>query len=77
MSFKLSGYLKKYHEEHTKVSKVSASLYAFLPHFGHVVLIKLSHFLSGLSPSGVNSTSSGKTTGKSFSGTGTIPQSSQ
>ena len=43
----------------------------------HLQFINESHFLRGLSPSGVNSTSIGNFTGKSASGTGTIPQSSQ
>ena len=39
--------------------------------------MKSSDLPSGDLPSGVNSTSYGSLTGRSFSGTGTIPQSSQ
>ena len=66
----------KYHDESTKVSIVSVSRRAGWPHFGQATFRKDSHLLSGLPlPSGIRS--SGSTTGRSFSGTGTTPQTSQ
>ena len=56
LSFLLSGYLKKYQDEHTKVSRVSESLFAGPPQSGHVVLMNSSHLASGDSPSGVKTT---------------------
>ena len=56
---------------------MSVSLFAGFPQWGQVVFTKLSDFESGDFPSGVNSTSYGSSTGNWFSGTGTIPQSSQ
>src|SRR3990167_10456669 len=73
ISLPLSGsqYLKKYHEELTKVSIVSVSLLASFLHFGHFVLIHSSFVASGFpSP---NVTFFGSIIGKSFSGTGTAP----
>ena len=75
--FLLSTYLIWYHEEHTKVSNVSHSLLAGLPQHGQVVLMNDSHLASGDFPSGANWTSYGNCTGRSFSGTGTVPQSPQ
>jgi len=58
------------------VSIVSVSRRAGLPHEGQATLTKLAHLVSGLpEPSGIRS--SGSSTGRSFSGTGTEPQSSQ
>ena len=67
----------KYHELSTKVSSVSVSRRAGLPHTGHFTPAwKPSCLCSGLPlPSGMQS--SGSTTGKSLSGTGTAPWSSQ
>jgi hypothetical protein len=63
----------KYQDESTKVSMVSVSRLAGLPHFGQATLRKSARCLSGLPlPSGMQS--SGSTTGRSFSGTGTTPQ---
>ena len=77
LSFLLSTYLIWYQEEQTNVSKVSHSLLAGLPQQGQVVLTNSSHLASGDLPSGANSTLYGNSTGRSFSGTGTAPQSSQ
>ena len=66
----------KYQAESTKVSIVSVSRWAGLPQRGQFTFRKASHLFSGLpEPSGIRS--SGSTTGRSFSGTGTEPQSSQ
>ncbi len=66
----------KYHDESTKVSIVSVSRRAGLPQVGQATFRKASHLFSGLpEPSGIRS--SGSTTGRSFSGTGTAPCSSQ
>ncbi|MCY1546850.1 hypothetical protein D9M68_828710 [compost metagenome] len=67
----------KYHDESTKVSIVSVSRRAALPHTGHTTPAwKPSCLFSGLpEPSGTQSV--GSTTGRSFSGTGTAPCSSQ
>ena len=59
-----------------KVSIVSVSRRAGLPQQGQSTFRKASHLLSGLPlPSGTRS--SGRTTGRSSSGTGTSPQASQ
>ena len=47
------------------------------PHLGHRVFTKASDFSSGLPSAPRNSTSSGRSTGRSASGTGTTPQSGQ
>src|SRR3989344_707152 len=73
--FLLSQYLKKYHEELTKVSIVSVSLLAFPLHLEHFTLTN-SLFVSNGFPF-PNSTSSGNLTGNFLSGTGTIPHFSQ
>src|SRR5919106_3693035 len=66
----------KYHDESTKVSIVSVSRFAGLPHDGQLVSTYDARLLSGLPvPSGT--TSSGSTTGSWSSGTGTSPQASQ
>ena len=66
----------KYHELSTKVSIVSVSRLAAAPHFGQLQSRKSARLFSGLPlPSGMQS--SGSTTGRSFSGTGTAPQLSQ
>ena len=69
--------LKKYHDEHTKVSIVSVSLFAGLPHPGQVVFTNSSLLARGEAPVPVSSISMGSMTGRSFSGTGTSPQSEQ
>ncbi len=62
----------KYQLLSTKVSIVSVSRRAGWPHFGHATSTKASQRASGLPlPSGIRS--SGSTTGRSFSGTGTVP----
>ena len=66
----------KYHELSTKVSIVSVSRREGAPHTGQGTFRKASHLFSGLPlPSGIRS--SGSTTGRSFSGTGTAPCSAQ
>src|SRR5512139_1693154 len=70
-------YLRKYQEEHMKVSIVSVSLRAGPEHLGQVVLTKPWQYLRGDSPVGLNSASEGSNTGKSLSGTGTMPHLSQ
>ena len=66
----------KYQDESTNVSIVSVSRLAGLPHLGQPTFRKAACLFSGLpEPSGIRS--SGSTTGRSFSGTGTTPQSSQ
>src|SRR5438552_3125553 len=66
-------YRRKYQDESTKVSRVSVSRFAGPPQDGHVTFTKASFLARGDSPCGENSTSSGSTTGKSASGTGTSP----
>ena len=58
------------------MSKVSVSRRASLPHDGHLVNFQEGWFSKGL-PAFSKSTFSGNKTGKSSSGTGTMPQSSQ
>ena len=66
----------KYQEESTNVSIVSVSRLASAPHTGHLQFKNSSHLFYGLpEPSGIKSV--GKTTGRSFSGTGTGPQCGQ
>ena len=66
----------KYQDESKKVSMVSVSRRAGLPQLGQAQDRKASFLASGLPlPSGIRS--SGSTTGRSFSGTGTGPQSGQ
>src|SRR5215510_2882955 len=76
-SLRGSVYRKKYQEESTNVSMVSVSRLAVLPHFGQVAFTNSGTFFKGDSPVPVNFACSGNITGKSFSGTGTMPQSSQ
>src|SRR5207245_11141223 len=76
--FSWSGQAKrmKYQDESTKVSMVSVSRFAALPHFGHVQLTNDGVLASGLPvPSGTRS--SGRTTGSSAAGHGPSPQPSQ
>src|SRR3989344_9661785 len=73
--FLLSANRRKYQLESTKVSIVSVSLFAFPLHFGHFTSRKDLLVASGFPVP--NSTFSGSRTGKSFSGTGTIPHFSQ
>ena len=72
-----SIYLKKYQEESTNVSIVSASLLAGFPQHGQVVFINVLDVVSGDSPFPVNSTSVGNNIGKFSFFSGTIPHSSQ
>ena len=66
----------KYHELSTKVSIVSVSRRDGLPQTGQGTFRKSARLFSGLPlPSGMQS--SGSTTGRSRSGTGTAPWSSQ
>src|SRR3989344_4540871 len=69
------GYLKKYHAESRNVSETSVSRFAELLHFGHLVCTNFSTEAKGdLSvPVGRKSFTFGSNTGKSFSGTGTVP----
>ncbi len=66
----------KYQLESTKVSIVSLSRRAGPPHLGQAHLRNGSYFASGL-PLPSDTRCSGSTTGRSFSGTGTVPQASQ
>ena len=67
---------RKYHEESTKVSIVSVSRRASLPHFGHLQARNAASFASGLPlPSGTRF--SGSFTGNCSSGTGTSPHFAQ
>ncbi len=68
---------RKYQEESTNVSMVSVSRRADRPHRGHAALAKLSTRASGDPPVMVMATSSGRITGSSASGTGTVPHASQ
>ncbi|SMG63912.1 hypothetical protein BMETH_201_1 [methanotrophic bacterial endosymbiont of Bathymodiolus sp.] len=66
----------KYQDDSIKVSKVSVSRFASFPHFGQSTCKKAPWVTSGeFEPS--STTSLGNSTGKSVSGTGTVPQSSQ
>ena len=60
-----------------KVSMVSVSRSAAPPQLGQVVCRQVGWNLSGLSPVGRHSMSSGSSTGSSSSGTGTGPQCGQ
>src|ERR671934_21813 len=62
-----------YQDESTKVSIVSGSRFAAPPHFGQRTFMNPGWRASGDSPWGWKSTSSGRTTGSSSSGTGTRP----
>src|SRR5690606_9500660 len=68
---------RKYQDESTNVSIVSVSRVAGPPQIGHRAARNRSWNLSGDSPVGRNSTSSGASTGSSSSGTGTVPQAGQ
>ncbi len=68
--------LAKYHEESTNVSIVSVSRRASPPHSGHVTCFHVGWWSSGL-PGRSKVASSGRSTGRSASGTGTVPQRSQ
>jgi hypothetical protein len=70
-------YLKKYQEEHMKVSIVSVSLRAGPEHLGQAVLTNDWQYFRGDSPVGLNSALGGSKTGKSSSGTATMPHLSQ
>ena len=59
------------------VSIVSVSRRAAPPHFGHFTFTNSGTLASGDSPSPENFAIGGSTTGKSLSGTGTIPHFSQ
>src|ERR1043166_9241906 len=66
----------KYQDESTNVSMVSVSRRAAPRHDGHATCFHVGWLSSGL-PGLSNSTSSGSTTGRSGSGTGTMPHLSQ
>ena len=66
-----------YHDESMNVSIVSVSRFAGVSHAGHGTFTHSSCCVSGDLPDGSNSASSGKVTGRSSYGTGTVPQSSQ
>jgi hypothetical protein len=66
----------KYQDESTKVSMVSVSRRPAAPHFGHGTWRHAACRSSGF-PGMSKETSSGKVTGKSAIGTGTMPQASQ
>ena len=70
-------YRSKYHEDSTNVSMVSVSRFAGRPHFGHGTFTKESRSGKGDRPLAGNSMSVGSTTGRSSSGTGTMPHVSQ
>src|SRR4029450_3760103 len=75
-SYLAEQYRKKYQELSTKVSIVSVSRRTSPPQVGHFNFVswtKDSFRARGEPPSPVTSTSSGRMTGRSFSGTGTIP----
>jgi hypothetical protein len=67
----------KYQALSTKVSIVSVSRRAGPPQRGHSVATQSSTAASGLLPFGAKSSTSGSRTGRSSSGTGTIPSVSQ
>ena len=73
------GYRRKYHAESRKLSLTSVSRRAGCPQLGHGARTKSSQRASGLEPepSGLNSSTWGSRTGRSSSGTGTVPQDSQ
>ena len=66
----------KYHDELVKVSSVSVSRRASLPHCGQSTCFHVGWRSSGL-PGTSKVTSSGRITGNCFFGTGTTPQISQ
>src|SRR3989344_3876246 len=71
----LKRYARKYHDEPAQLGITSVSLLAFPLHFGHFVFTQFVILARGDSPSGPGSyfSTSGNSTGKSFSGTGTTP----
>src|SRR5437016_12446465 len=71
-AFSFQGSVKraKYQDESTKVSMVSVSRWALPPHFGQATCFQVGWWSSAL-PGLSKETSSGSTTGRSFSGTGT------
>src|SRR5690606_41544814 len=77
-AFSFHGSVKraKYHDESTKVSIVSVSRRASLPHCGHSTCFQVGWWSSGL-PGLSKVTSIGSSTGSADSGTGTAPQDSQ
>src|SRR5215470_5458355 len=77
-AFAFHGSVKraKYHDESTNVSIVSVSRRAAPPQLGHFTFVHVGWRSSGL-PGRSNDTSSGSTTGRSLSGTGTTPHLSQ
>jgi len=76
-SFFGSMYRRKYQEDSTKVSNVSVSRRPGFPQEGHGTRSHCSAPASGFPRSRVYGRSSGSTTGRSFSGTGTMPHASQ
>src|SRR5437773_9377316 len=75
----LEGYRRKYQAESRKVSETSVSRRADPPHEGQAVYTKDSAVARGETPVpvGRKSATAGRTTGRSSSGTGTVPQSAQ
>src|SRR6266550_5069543 len=73
------GYRRKYQELSRKLSDTSVSRRPGLPHLGHSTRYHSSWRASGDTPesSGLKSSMNGSITGRSFSGTGTVPQDSQ
>src|ERR1700674_1125032 len=73
------GYRRKYQELSRKLSETSVSRRPIFPHFGHTTRYHSSCRASGDTPesSGLKSSMKGSTTGRSFSGTGTVPHESQ
>src|SRR5579862_9927544 len=67
---------RKYHDDSKNVSNVSVSRVALPPHVGQLTCFQVGWRSSGL-PGRSNVTSCGNSTGRSLSGTGTMPQSAQ
>lgn len=76
-SFFGSMYRRKYQEDSTKVSNVSVSRRPGFPQEGQGTRSQSSAPARGFPRSRVYGRSSGSTTGRSFSGTGTMPHASQ
>src|SRR5438128_1399605 len=78
-STSLLGYRRKYHALSRKVSETSVSRRASWPHWGHFTRYHDSTRASGDTPvsSGLKSSTLGSSTGRSLTGTGTVPHVSQ
>src|SRR5437879_3480928 len=77
LSYFGSTYRYMYQDESTNVSIVSVSRRAGPPHFGQIVFTNSGVDASSEPPSPVNFTSWGRITGRSLSGTATIPSLAQ